>query len=115
MEGKKHGKPDPNPGLNALELREGSLFQQDPCLSSEAWDGLPGAGLLHGMQMSNYDKRRKQARALPLKIPGAHCTGGVTVRGDHQAGSQCRHTMGAPELHPLYRERLVRDCSVSCG
>ena len=81
MEGKKHGKPDPTPGLNALELRERSLFQQDPCLSSKAWDGLPGAGLLHGMHMSNYDKRRKQARALPLKILGAHCNGGVTVKG----------------------------------
>lgn len=31
------------------------------------------------------------------------------------AGSRCRHTMSAPELHPLYHERLVRDCSVSCG
>lgn len=81
MEGKKHGKPDPTPGLNVLELREGSPFQQDPCLSSEGWDGLLGGALLHGIHMSNHDKQREQARVLPLKILGAHCNGAVTVKG----------------------------------
>lgn len=104
MEGKKRGRPEPTPGLNALELREGSPFQQDPCLSSEGWHGLPGAGLLHGMHMSNYDKQGA-GKSAAFKNTRSSLQRWCHSKGETvTTGSQCRHTMSAPELHPLYRE-----------